>query len=714
MFSLFVAGLMLVLYLTVKGLPSAAVRKIEPYLQFSGMVLTLEKIKLSIFEGIVATGVKYYKKGDIGEAVVQADRVVLKLEPLAWIRGESGVSGAIVKNGRAQFALGAEPADKLKLDKIYADVSFDHQERLRVKSFAAALPGLNVSGQGTIIIPAEKTAALQTHPAAAAGAKAAAPDVNPTLKTIPAWLKLFAGSNALNLNVDFLADPDRPERLAVKANLHGRKTVIGASTINALSANLAVNGKIIEGTFALTEADLETVPLPALNGALKFDEKGLLKVSLKSTVGRAFKAGPLELTLNYDSVSNTFAGHATAGCDPRSFVALLRNQRLKLADIFSDLDFKRSPPASEIYFNGELKPAFHCRLRGTVLADTFSYKQVPSLLLKIGFDVFLDEQGEKVVIQPLLIVRDEGMVRGGFVYDSAGQIITFSGMAMTDPKATLTMIDPELAAVLAPYTFQGLCQVTAAGTVGCTNSAPNNIEVNLNASDVRWKMFDFSTCALNLYILERNYRIDDLKGSIYNGGLNGSATIDPIVGSTNMHFAFSATADNVDFGKLVKSLAGKQLNGDYQGACSAAVNLEGFCEDAARASYQGDGWLKIEHGHIFTVPIFSGLFDIIGKVVPGLGKLADKNNAHATFTIGSGKVHSSNMLIEGNVFNLRGSGDIYFDGRLDYKVQLSFLSRSNLLGNLVHLVTMPLTKALELHLGGMVDDPQWNATYLPF
>jgi hypothetical protein len=703
----------MVLYLTIKGLPSAVVRLIEPHLQFSGMVLTLEKIKLSVFEGIVATSVKYYKIGDIGQPIVQADRVVLKMSPMAWFRGESGISGVIIKNGMAVFSPPGEAACKIVLDNIYADVLFDHKSKLQVLSFSASAWGLKVSGQGVFVIPPETIVTLEKKETTPAGLAEAAVN-KATLQQLPEMIKTFASSNAVSLNVDFFVNPDQPETLAVKANIHGRKTVFAKSSLEVWTVNAVINGKTATGNFALTGADLEQVPVQTLNGNLRFSENGMLNVSVNSIVGRTFKAGPLDLTLNYDTVSNKFDGFITAGCDPRSFVPVLRTLKLKLADIFRDFDFKRSPPLSEIVFNGEAYPAFFCRLTGTVLADTYSYKKVTGLLVKVGFDAALDEEGEKVSIQPLLIVRDEGMVRGQFVYDSDGEIITFSGMSMTDPKATAQMIDQDLVAVLIPYSFRGLCYITACGRVGCTNSIPNDMEMNFTANDVGWKILNFSSCALTLNVQERNYQIDDIDGVLCGGKVKGSVSVDPVVNSTNFLFTLNADADNVDFSSLLKSISGKELESDYAGTCSANLNLCGLTEDALCSSYRGNGWLKIENARIFTVPIFSGLFDVIGKVVPGLGKLAEKNRARAAFTVENGKVHSSNILIEGNVISLKGSGDVYFDGRLDFKVQVSFMNRQHLLGSLVQLVTMPIAKAFEFHLGGTLAEPEWKSSYWPF
>jgi len=713
LFILFILCLIVVFYLTSVGLPRAVVRRIEPYLQFRGMVFNMDRIKLSIFEGIVATKVRYYQKGEVGEPVVQADKFVLKLEPLAWMRGGSGVSGAIVKNGRVQFSPDGDAADKIVFDNIYADVTFDGGSRLKILSFATAFCEAKISGKGTIILPSEKEVPPEISARSPSGL-AETNAVSPDLINISRQLKDFASSNAVNLDVDFYVDPDNIEKLSVKANVHGRDTTYGGAVIGTWSANMSVNGKTATGNIALKDAEFEKLVLPAANLLLQFDGKDTISASLKSTVAGKTQAGPLALQCNYNFSSDQFEGHAATGCDLRSFVPLLRRFELKLADIFAAFDFKRSLPSGDIRFKGGLKPEFSCRMTGEILTDSLSFKDVSCLLIKVGFDADLYETGEKVTIRPLLVVRDEGLARGQFVYNSAGKTITFSAMSMADPKAIAAMIDPLVASALEPYSFDGLCYVTAFGTVGYASSAPNDAEISFNANDVRWKMLKFASCALTLSVLEESYKIDDFNGSIYRGVINGFGSVDPAAGSSNMVFTVSAKVDNIDFGVLINSLAARQVESPYEGLCSGSIDLQGLIDDPDRSSMKGNGWIKIEHGRIFTVPIFSGLFDMLGKVIPGMGTFNGKNNAEATITIANGKVHGRNIYIDGDVFSLKGSGDVYLDGRLDFKVQVTFMRRHSLIGSLVQIIAIPLTKACEFHLGGTVSNPKWEVAYWPF
>ncbi len=726
LFIVFVFCLLVVFYLTSVGLPNAAVRKIEPYLQFSGMVLNLDKIKLSIFEGIVATRVKYYKKGDVGEPVIQADKFVLKLEPLAWVRGGSGVSGAIIKNGRAQFSPSGDAAGKIVLDNIFADVLFDQpsagdasrgdagRSRLKILSFATTFSGIKLAGKGTLILPAEKSAALKSDLESSTNAPAAGA-ATPDLKNIIVQFKDFASSNVVNAGVDFFVDPDNMDKLTVKADVHGRNLTYGELLLGGWNVNLSVTGKTALANVTLKDAEIRGLFIQSVNGQLQYDGKGIAAASLKSVVGgHGTRAGPLTLELKYNLVTDKFDGHAATECDLRSFVPLLKSFGLKLADIFAGFDFKRALPVGDISFKGGLKPDFSCRISGEVLTDNLSFKTVSCLLIKVGFDVDLFETGEKVVIHPLLVVRDEGLARGQMIYDSDDNSIAFSAMSMADPKAVATMIDPVVVSALEPFSFDGLCYVTAYGKVGLTNSAPNDAEFSFNASEIRWKMFRFAPCALTLQMENQSYKIDDFNGSIYHGVINGSASLDPVADSSNTLYAISAKAANVDFGILINAIAGRQIESAYEGSCSGAINLQGLLEDPARTSIKGNGWVKIENGRIFTVPLFSGMFDILGKVIPGMGTFNGKNNAQATLIVANGKVNCRNVYIDGDVFSVKGSGDVYLDGKLDLKVQITFMRRNSLFGNLVQIVTLPLTKALELHLGGTVANPEWKSSYWPF
>ena len=140
-FIFFIAVLVAVLYLSLIGLPDVLARNIEKRLQFSDLVVTLAKVKLGVFEGIIATQVRCYRKGDVGVPLLEAEKIVLRLHPLAWLKGKNGVSGALIKNGIVSVPIqgattndAAPRMERFDFQVLFARVAWDEDAtRLRVE-----------------------------------------------------------------------------------------------------------------------------------------------------------------------------------------------------------------------------------------------------------------------------------------------------------------------------------------------------------------------------------------------------------------------------------------------------------------------------------------------------------------------------------------------------------------------------------------------------
>ncbi len=59
-------------------MPDCLTRRIRQRPAAPGVTVTLDKVKLGIFEGIIATGVALYLQGDIGAPLLAAERIVLQ------------------------------------------------------------------------------------------------------------------------------------------------------------------------------------------------------------------------------------------------------------------------------------------------------------------------------------------------------------------------------------------------------------------------------------------------------------------------------------------------------------------------------------------------------------------------------------------------------------------------------------------------------------
>src|ERR1035437_1208098 len=132
-FIVFIVALLAVLYLSLVGLPDFVARNIEKRLQFGDLVVTLAKVKLGVFEGIIATQVRCYRKGDVGVPLLEAEKIVLRFHPLAWLKGKNGVSGALIKNGVVSVPIQSATTnaaalagiERFNLQVLFARVAWD-------------------------------------------------------------------------------------------------------------------------------------------------------------------------------------------------------------------------------------------------------------------------------------------------------------------------------------------------------------------------------------------------------------------------------------------------------------------------------------------------------------------------------------------------------------------------------------------------------------
>ena len=182
----------------------------------------------------------------------------------------------------------------------------------------------------------------------------------------------------------------------------------------------------------------------------------------------------------------------------------------------------------------------------------------------------------------------------------------------------------------------------------------------------------------------------------------------------SMPYIFAAVVDaaDINFNTLMRERLGKDAD-PYEGRLSLQMRLAGPVDSNTLARIAGTGRLRIVKGRIFQIPLFGGLSDQLGKIIPGLSMVMRQTDARARFVIHDGKISANEILIEGDILSLRANGDYHLDGRLDFKVQITLLRQHTLLGSLVRIATMPVSKILEFELTGTLAEPRWRLAYMP-
>jgi len=170
-------------------------------------------------------------------------------------------------------------------------------------------------------------------------------------------------------------------------------------------------------------------------------------------------------------------------------------------------------------------------------------------------------------------------------------------------------------------------------------------------------------------------------------------------------YRVEGSVEDVELKALVAALAG--ASEDYRGRVSGSISLGGVLGTNAVSRAHGEGTVAVRDGQIFRLPLFGGLTYYLTRFVPGLNFVVAQSDAKSSFLIGDGKIHTGEVLVEGDVLSLRGRGEYAFDRSLDFKVQVRLLKHKTVAGKIVQFLTSPISKFFEFRLRGTLDKPRW-------
>ncbi len=718
-FIVFIVVLVAVLYLSLIGLPNVLARSIEKRLQFSDLVVTLAKVKLGVFEGIIATHVRCYRKGDIGVPLLEAEKIVLRFQPLSWLKGKNGVSGALIKNGVVSVPIQSVTTNNVALTRmerfdlqvLFARVAWDEDAtRLRVEECVARMPGIKLTGRGELVLPREGV--MQTSPVPGGGEKKHEVRL---VKLLKAWGQCGLstnGSGIVNVDVTAFLNPADMNALDVQVKADARHTCFRKTVLGAWCLKLSMKGANGEGVLDLIDADIEGSPVSKINGRFRFDEQNFFLQALDATVGKNHWRGPLHLSGVYDWKTRQCQGAITTAFNPNALLPMLYALDLPQAFVIEWFQFEDQPPAGKADFKFGVGTNWLFHLTGHAQGNNCQYNGVTNLLMKSGLVIDFSPTNAWLVLTPLLAVREEGTVQGGARLDFNRETVGFNGLSTADPQAVAKMLAPFIANVVGQFRFEGPTKVAAWGTADYMGVAHNDMDIEVDAQRSGWKQFITDRCSLNLRVVEDTAYINDVQADFCRGLVRGSGSVYPVLNATNLRYHLKGNVREVNFQMLTRNLTDQAMD-QYHGSLSGELELDGFLDDPGGQTATGQGWINIGAGRLFQFPLFGGLSEFLGRIVPGLSLIMRQTDARASFVIKDGKIHADDIVIEGEVITLACEGDYYLNGDLDFAVQVKLLKKNTLVGGILHLALMPVTKMLEFRLTGTVKDPHWCPAYLP-
>ena len=420
-------------------------------------------------------------------------------------------------------------------------------------------------------------------------------------------------------------------------------------------------------------------------------------------------SGVLRGEVRVDTGEKILDGSFISDFDPHLLLPLMdRPHAAFLRTLIGRFEFSGPPPHVEFTFRRGLDPTNDfVRVTAKARLEDLCYQGEDVRRSDGTVDVFSDHAGTVCRVDPLVVVRRDGMASGGFTVDTVRGTVAFEAQSTIRPDVSTRLIGVLTNGVMDDYHFDGTTTITAGGIAALNDPDVNDFHVEVSAHNMAWQWFRAEESSWTLQVKGRTLTVTNLIARAYGGTLNGAARFDfPPPSLTNTSFLIEGTLRDADFLRLATDFRGRRAD-EALGKLGLALRLSGVVPDPERKAVSGEGRVWIDDGRIFSFPIFGGFTEIMTRIVPGLDFVLRQTRLKSDFTLGHGGIETEKISVEGDVLSLAGQGRYAFDGTLDFNVQAYLMREHTLVSKVLRALTYPISKLFEFKLRGTLDEPRW-------
>lgn len=172
---------------------------------------------------------------------------------------------------------------------------------------------------------------------------------------------------------------------------------------------------------------------------------------------------------------------------------------------------------------------------------------------------------------------------------------------------------------------------------------------------------------------QETFTLLQCSGMLFGGRFAGDAAL---TFSDDKPYKFNMELAQARLGDALQMFPTQQKN--VRGLLSGTFQAEGSLLD--RGTLKGKGWLKIEEGDLFQIPILDGLTPVLRPLVatfyPELDERVAFREAYARFEVKGNTLHAENLILKGDRATLYGQGTVGFDRSIDFRLWVQFTDSS--------------------------------------
>ncbi len=749
-----------IIYLREVGIGYGLKERVATALSGDSFRTEIGKLSIDPFAGLVARNVEVRESGQTRN-IARIERLVVSINFADLLTGKVIIDQLQLDETDVSIPIGSDPdAPKLNLKGVSAQLSM-LAEQMRISSFEGEVQGVKVVLSGLLQNPR----ALQLQPSVAQKPKHAQQLFRKVLENLsglkfsgtPPELRLKINGDLADLKTlqiapislrsgPIVAPNWRIDGIEAEADYEQQTLNIKRLKVRVSGGELSLSAQWKDSIWDL---ELSSTLQPAhFAGLLRKDsplnELKLVAAPHLEATGRIIASGS---PVKYDFTGAVQVGKFSyRAMDVDSFTTdfassngkiFLQNAKLLSGGGQISANLFIAPDDFRLRLNNTIDPTVFAPLLGKKekeLLKLLEFRDAPSLQLDLrgskpdlaaisgtGFlrlgrtsmrGSWLDWAQSKLEIGNRAITyrdfslgRGKAIGKGTFVYDFGGQQVVLRGVESTMPPVDVMMwIDPKIAQTIEPYRFRQPPRVQADGVIHMKDPKRNDLHIAIQAEsgldyDLLNRTLKFGRTLADVNITGAKVLANVKSAELMEGNVavNANVSIDP----ADPTFGVDVNLRRLNFAQLTK------LYFNYERSSGVSSgNFKFTARMRQEQQLRGDGNLRVEHGHIFAIPILGPLSEIINRIIPGAG-FHTASLATADFTVGGGRINTKNLKIEGAGFSLYGYGDIYF---IQDKMDLSV--RINARG-IPGILLFPVSKLFEYVATGSLSKPVWRPKVIP-
>lgn len=300
-------------------------------------------------------------------------------------------------------------------------------------------------------------------------------------------------------------------------------------------------------------------------------------------------------------------------------------------------------------------------------------------------------------------------------FDEGYSKATTIGVCLTNTKVYINKLEAcirweDLSQVFREYfnifrvvSLYGQLRGVINGELALRSQDGNILKGYIYTSNVQINGIEFYNGNLNLIIDDNELCLSNIITEVYGGKLRGYIKL---TGATNGEMQFNF--EEIDLSKLASYFSGSTtVKGKVDGHITLLVfDLKNYY------AWTGDCDIHIKEGLLWDIPLFSVISDIINILLPGFGR----NKATALtgkITFKEGELTTQDLKIYAPPVTVILKGKSTFTGELGLIGYVEILRTIPLLGSILNIALVPVSKALEFEVTGTIKNPQIGFLYIP-